>query len=56
MNNYTDNMSQYMTGDMGSYPMWDSSVLYPTPTQSHPHVNDHVNGLYRQPCALLHQR
>ncbi|KAJ8681414.1 hypothetical protein QAD02_017201 [Eretmocerus hayati] len=47
-------MSQYMSNDIGSYPVWDNPVLYPTaPPPSHPHLNDH--GLYRQPCALLHQ-
>ncbi|XP_034944733.1 protein Fer3 [Chelonus insularis] len=48
-------MSQYVGSEMASYPMWDSSVLYQTPPPSHSHVNDHVNGFYRQPCALLHQ-
>ncbi|EZA59953.1 protein Fer3 isoform X2 [Ooceraea biroi] len=46
-------MSQYVGGELGSYPMWDSSVLYQTQPPSHPHVNEH--GLYRQPCGLLHQ-
>ncbi|KAK0073445.1 hypothetical protein PV325_009714 [Microctonus aethiopoides] len=48
-------MSQYVSGEMASYPMWDSSVLYQPPPPTHSHVNEHVNGLYRQPCALLHQ-
>ncbi|KYN14277.1 Protein Fer3 [Trachymyrmex cornetzi] len=46
-------MSQYVGGEIASYPMWDSSVLYQTQPPAHPHVNEH--GLYRQPCALLHQ-
>ncbi|XP_076763677.1 protein Fer3 [Xylocopa sonorina] len=46
-------MSQYVSGELGSYPVWDSSVLYQTPPPSHSHINEH--GLYRQPCALLHQ-
>ncbi|XP_029670520.1 protein Fer3-like isoform X2 [Formica exsecta] len=46
-------MSQYVGGDIASYPMWDSSVLYQAQPSTHPHVNEH--GLYRQPCALLHQ-
>lgn len=47
--------SQYVgSTDIGNYPMWDSSVLYQAPPPSHAHVSDH--GLYRQPCALLHQR
>ncbi|XP_008208105.1 protein Fer3 isoform X1 [Nasonia vitripennis] len=50
----TPEMSQYVGNEIGSYPMWDSSVLYPSaPPPSHQHVNEH--GLYRQPCALLHQ-
>ncbi|XP_044590750.1 protein Fer3 isoform X2 [Cotesia glomerata] len=51
----TSEMSQYVGSEMASYPMWDSSVLYQTPPPSLSHVNDHVNGFYRQPCALLHQ-
>ena len=47
-------MAQYVGSELGSYPMWDSSVLYQAPPPSHPHVTDHA--LYRQPCALLHQR
>ncbi|XP_043521206.1 myogenic factor 6 isoform X2 [Frieseomelitta varia] len=50
----TADMSQYVSGELGSYPMWDSSVLYQAPPPSHSHMNEH--GLYRQPCALLHQR
>ncbi|KYM84165.1 Protein Fer3 [Atta colombica] len=46
-------MSQYVGGEIASYPMWDSSVLYQTQPPAHPHMNEH--GLYRQPCALLHQ-
>ncbi|XP_051173273.1 protein Fer3-like [Leptopilina boulardi] len=46
-------MSQYVGSEISSYPMWDSSVLYPTPPPTHSHVNEH--SLYRQPCALLHQ-
>ncbi|XP_044590752.1 protein Fer3 isoform X4 [Cotesia glomerata] len=49
------NQAPYVGSEMASYPMWDSSVLYQTPPPSLSHVNDHVNGFYRQPCALLHQ-
>ncbi|XP_011301690.1 protein Fer3 [Fopius arisanus] len=49
------NQGPYVGGEMPGYPMWDSSVLYQPPPPTHPHVNDHSNGIYRQPCALLHQ-
>lgn len=47
-------MSQYVGSELSNYPMWDSSVLYQSPPPTHSHVNEH--SLYRQPCALLHQR
>ncbi|XP_023247103.1 protein Fer3-like [Copidosoma floridanum] len=49
-------MTTYMGNEMSSYPVWDNSAMYPSvPAVPHPHVNGHENGLYRQPCALLHQ-
>lgn len=53
----TSEIPQYGGNELaGSYPgVWDSPVLYPSASATtHPHVNEH--GLYRQPCALIHQR
>ncbi|XP_048514664.1 protein Fer3 [Athalia rosae] len=41
------------TAELGSYPVWESSMLYPPPPPQQPHINEH--GLYRQPCTLIHQ-
>ncbi|XP_046476895.1 protein Fer3 [Neodiprion pinetum] len=49
----TPEMPQYPGTDLGSYPVWESTMLYPPPPPQHPHINEH--SLYRQPCALLHQ-